>query len=148
MYQSKPSIQIQECSSESDDSDDGEEKEPLKKRKISLTSFSNALNDERQFSGISIKAYLLFLTFFRLPEATPAGRIGARFEESVSSVLEIILDLPDDQHKLDLIQEAIQQIRVLRTEVQYNAHMAILSTIVVDTDDQKEDGERGKANVD
>ena len=91
---------------------------------------------------------MLFVTFFRLPEATPAGRIGTRFEESVSTVLEIILELPDDQHKLDLIQEAIQQIRVLKNEVQYNAHMAILSTIVVDTDDQKEDVDRGKPNVD
>ena len=47
MYQSKPSIEIQEDSSESDDSDDGEEEEIVKGRKISMSSFGNPLNDER-----------------------------------------------------------------------------------------------------
>ena len=73
-----------------------------------------------------------------MSETTPAGRIGARFEKSVSSVLDYILGLPDDQHKMDLMQEAIQQIRVLKSEVQYNAHMAILSTITVDSFDAGE----------
>ena len=81
------------------------------------------------------------VSYLRMSEATSAGRIGTRFEESVSSVLEIILGLPDDQNKLDLIQEAIQQIRFLKNEVQYNAHMAILSTIAVDADEGKEDSD-------
>ena len=70
--------------------------------------------------------------------STPAGRIGARFETAVSSVLEHILGLPDDQDKLELLGRTIQQIRVLKSEVQYNAHMAILSTITVDSIDIEE----------
>ena len=82
-----------------------------------------------------------------MSEATPAGRIGTMFEESVSSVLEIILGLPDDQRKFDLIQEAIQQMKYLKTEVQYNAHLAILSTIAVDTVEGKDDRDQGKINM-
>ena len=54
------------------------------------------------------------LSYFRMSEATSSDRITAMFEESVSGVLEIVLSLPDDQRKMDLIQKAIEQIRFLK----------------------------------
>ena len=76
---------------------------------------------------------------------TPAGRIGARFELVIADIVDKITNLPDDQNKLEILGRTIQQLRILKSEAQYNAHMAILSTITVPSFDQEEG--RGELSV-
>ena len=118
-YVSGPSMNDE--SSDSEESDDGEDNELMKppvSRKISIASSGNAQNDAR------------------MSEVTPAGRIASMFEQSVAQLVDAVVRMSDeDPRKLELLGQTIQQIRILKSEVQYNAHMAILSTINLDSID-------------
>jgi len=124
---SKPSINEEFSDDDSDNADVDEDNIPelinasyTPGRKISISSTGNPMIDKR-----------MSLT-------TPAGRLGTRFERLISDIVEHITNLPDDQHKLEMLGTTLQQLRILKSEVQYNAHMAILSTITVPSFDQEE----------
>ena len=73
-----------------------------------------------------------------MSEATSSDRITAMFEESVSGVLEIVLSLPDDQRKMDLIQKAIEQIRFLKFSL--TSTLWQYSTVDTNQDKKEEKG--------
>jgi len=129
---SKPSINDEDfsASDESDYGDDDNFPEFIKTpepsvRKISISSTGNPMIDKR------------------MSMTTPAGRLGTRFEKFMCDIVEHIMNLPDNQQKLEMVGTTLQQLRILKSEVQYNAHMAILSTITVPSFDQEE----GKAEL-
>ena len=69
----------------------------------------------------------------RLSLLTPAGRIIDHFQLSVSSAVDIVRELEDnDPMKIELLYSLQEHLSVLREEVRDNMNLTLLSSLVVD----------------
>eukprot|EP00092_Neocalanus_flemingeri_P033694 GFUD01036627.1.p1 GENE.GFUD01036627.1~~GFUD01036627.1.p1 ORF type:complete len:225 (+),score=71.12 GFUD01036627.1:215-889(+) len=74
----------------------------------------------------------VLLEDFSVTQTESMGRIAKSFESDLEKAVQIVLELPDNDQKMELLQDLIYRIEVLKKEATANCHLAIISTVMDD----------------
>jgi len=92
--------------------------------------FENIVNKEIFYNKNRMSTAVL--EDFSVSQAEAMARLATSFESDLRKSVEIVLDIPDDKGKVELIQDLLDKLDILRKEVTTNCHLAIISTVMED----------------